>query len=517
MHQARKLAGGSMPERILFSIFGLSPDTRYAQRGHGRMCSDGTRNEVLEDVLRWVNDDETNQLYWLDGAAGCGKTTIAMTVTDLVGMDRSKIVATFFCSRYSRYRTDVQHVFITLSVILAMHDAVFRDELMQVVGQNPGVIHMMPTDQFRILITTPLRNAGSLHKPVIFIIDALDEFLEEAAPTKILSAFAEHLHDVPFLKVLISTRPSPHVTTALRMISLIRTRFCLHDVDRYLVDRDIERYLFEVLRMNATVAERLSLSWPPQRLLDKLVKKADGLFLYASFIGEQVKLLGTGKLEEIADQCGSEYEGNLGLNKFYSKMLKQLLTICGEGMEHQWRDILGTIAHLWEPIPVNAFSRLVGISKQDLHEQLQALQSIIVGSGVKQLLRPIHPSLCDWLTDANRAPPTLLVEPTVVHREIALRLLDCMLRDLDRTSAVSMPEKETLPPDGSVTNLFDYACRHWAAHLTKTCADDHLQTRLEMFLEAKLIFWIERLDHNRELMVAAKALDDARTWYHVRQ
>lgn len=50
MHQARKLAGGSMPERILFSIFGLSPDTRYAQRGHGRMCSDGTRNEVLEDV-----------------------------------------------------------------------------------------------------------------------------------------------------------------------------------------------------------------------------------------------------------------------------------------------------------------------------------------------------------------------------------------------------------------------------------------------------------------------------------
>jgi hypothetical protein len=212
-----------MPERNLFSIFGLSPDTKYAQRGHGRMCSDGTRNEVLEDILRWVNDDETNQLYWLDGAAGCGKTTIAMTITDLIGMDRSKIITTFFCSRYSRYRTDVQHMFIMLSIILAMHDVSFREELVQAVARNLGVIRMVPEDQFRILITEPLKKAGSLHEPVVFVIDALNEFVEEAAPRKILSAFSQHLRDVPFLKVLISTRPSPHVITALRMIPITRT------------------------------------------------------------------------------------------------------------------------------------------------------------------------------------------------------------------------------------------------------------------------------------------------------
>jgi hypothetical protein len=515
MHQARKLGGGNMPERNLFSIFGLSSDTKYAQRGHGRMCSDGTRNEVLEDILRWVNDDETNQLYWLDGAAGCGKTTIAITITDLVGMDRSKIIATFFCSRYSMYRADVQHVFITLSIILATHDALFRDELMQAVGQNPGVIRMVPEDQFRILITEPLRKAGSFHKPVVFVIDAVNEFLEEAAPRKILSAFAKNLRDVPFLKVLISTRLSPHVTAALHMIPITRTQFCLHDVDRDLVNRDIERYLFEVLCTNATVTERLSMSWPPQHLLDKLVKKAEGLFVYASFIGERFRLLGTGKLEEIADERGSEYEGNLGLSTLYGRILKPLVEFCGEEMERQWRDILGTLAHLWEPIPVDDFGRLLGISKQDLHERLMALQSIVDVSGVKRLLRPIHSSLCDWLTDANRALPALLVGPTYVHREIALRLLDCMLRDLDRTSTMPMPEKDIPPSEGGVTDLLDYACRYWAAHLTRTCADDHLQTRLEMFLEAKLIVWIERLDHNRELMVAAKALDDAQKWYHV--
>jgi len=437
-----------------------------------------------------------------------------MTITDLVGMDRSKIIATFFCSRYSRYRTNVQHVFITLSIILAMHDASFRAELVQAVGRNPGVIHKEPEDQFRILITEPLRKAGSLHKPVVFVIDALNEFVEEAAPRKILSAFAEHLRDVPFLKVLISTSPSPHVTAALQVIPITRTEFCLHDVDRGLVNRDIERYLFEVLCTNATVVDRLSRSWPPQNLLDKLVKKAGGLFVYASFIGEQFRLLGTSKLEDIADQPGSEYEGNLGLNRFYGKILKPFFVIYSEEMERQWRDILWTLTHLWESIPVDDFGQLVGITKQDLHERLLALQAIVVISGDKQLLRPIHPSLRDWLTDENRALPALLVEPTVVHREIALRLLDCMLREFDRSSPMSPPEKDIITPDGSATDLFDYACRYWAAHLTRTCADDHLQTQLEMFLQARLVFWIEKLDHNRELMVAAKALEDAQTWYH---
>jgi hypothetical protein len=508
-----------MPEPTLFSIFGLSPDTRYAQRGHGRLCTEGTRNEVLEDVLTWVNDDETTQLYWLDGVAGCGKTTIAMTIADLVGMDRSKIAATFFCSRYSRYRSDVQHVFVTLSIILAMHDTSFRVQLMQAVDNNPDVIRMELEDQFRILITEPLGMAGSPHRSVVFVIDAVNEFVEEAAPRKILSAFAKHLHDVPFLKVLISTRPSPHVLAALRKIPITRTKFCLHNIDRAVVDGDIERYLIDVLRTYASIVERLSVSWPPKHLLDKLVMKAGGLFVYASFIGEQFRLFGTDKLEEMADQCGSEYEGNLGLNRFYGRILKPLLLVCGEEMKRQWKNILGTLAHLSEPIPVEGFRRLIGISKQDLYERLLELQSIVVVSGVVPVIKPIHPSLRDWLTDAKRALPQLLVEPTVVHHEIASRLLDCMLRDLDHASGYSTPlvERDVLLSDSMGGGLISYACRYWAAHLVRTCADDHLQTQLEMFLETKSMVWIERLDYRRELILAAKALGDAQTWYHVRQ
>jgi hypothetical protein len=440
-----------------------------------------------------------------------------MTIADLVGMDRSKITATFFCSRFSGFSRDVQHVFVTLSIILAKHAAPFRVELMQAVSKNPDVIRMDPKDQFRILITEPLRKARSPYKSVVFIIDALSEFVEEAAPKKILSAFTEHLHDVPFLKVLISTRPLPDVIAE----SFGRTKFCLHNIDREVVDRDIERYLFEILRTYASVVERLSVSWPPKHLVDKLVMKAGGLFVYASFIGEQFRILGRDKLEEIANQPGSEYEGNMGLNVFYGRILKPLLVACGEEMKCQWRNILGTLSHLWEPVSVEGFRRLVGMSKQGLHERLLALQSIVVVSGVIPLIRPIHPSLRDWLTHANRALPSLLVEPTVVHREIASRLLDCMRHNLDHTraSGFSTPliEKDVLPSDEGGTDLMCYACRYWAAHLTRTCADDHLQTQLEMFLEAKLILWIERLDDRRELMVAAKALDDAKTWYYVCQ
>ncbi|KAF5382662.1 hypothetical protein D9615_003035 [Tricholomella constricta] len=234
LSHARALLEVDAPEQNLFSLFGILPDTRYARRDYERLCSEGTRNEVLESILQWTNDESATQLYWLNGAAGTGKTTVAMTIADLVAMDRSKLTATFFCSRYSRYRHHVQHLFITLSISLAAQDAQFREQLMKAVKHNPLVIQALPKDQLQILIVEPLRLAGLLGKPIIFVIDALDECrpLEEDASDKVLGAFAEHLHKVPSLKVLISTCPSLSLSKALDTTSWISpmTSFNLHDV-----------------------------------------------------------------------------------------------------------------------------------------------------------------------------------------------------------------------------------------------------------------------------------------------
>ncbi|GLB36785.1 hypothetical protein LshimejAT787_0310720 [Lyophyllum shimeji] len=519
LNHARRLLQVDAPGPSLFCLFGLSPDTRYAQREYGRMCSDGTRNGVLESILQWANGPYTSQLYWLNGAAGTGKTTVAMTAADLVTMDRSKLTATFFCSRYSRYRRHVQHLFVSLSILLAAREARFREQLVNAVRRNPQIIQSHPRNQLRILIVEPLQLAGLSGRPIVFVIDALDECrpLEEDAPGKILSALAEHLHKVPSLKVLISTRPSLSLSRELKHASwnMPPIQFNLHDVDRSLVDDDIRRYLFEVLCTNAGIMERLSPNWPPDELLDKLVKKAGGSFIYASFMAQRFVLVGSQKLREIADDPGSEYEGHLGLNLFYGRMLKHILKGDEEKAKH-FRAILGFLTHLHKPITLNDFETLVDIPEKALHFRLLELECIVVVSSATNLIRPIHESIRHWLTDKNRALPELFVDSADVHEDILSRLISCMTSGLDRSSRVSMfaigdIESTSEEPD---EGLLDYACRYWVEHLKNTSPASCLQADIENFLETKLVFWIERLYSSGELMVAAAALEHARTWYH---
>ncbi|KAG6912278.1 hypothetical protein DXG01_015747, partial [Tephrocybe rancida] len=132
---------------------------------------------------------------------------------------------------------------------------------------------------------------------------------------------------------------------------------------------------------------------------------------------------------------GSEYEGNLGLNLFYGRMLKWLIA-GDEEKSRQFRKILGTLTHLYAPITVHQFEGLVDIPEQDLQHRLLELQPIIIVSSDKRLMRPIHESVGHWLTDQDRALPTLFVEAAEMHLSILLRLIECMNSGLDRNSRI---------------------------------------------------------------------------------
>ncbi|KAG5636925.1 hypothetical protein H0H81_006358 [Sphagnurus paluster] len=514
LRQARALTEVHVPDESLFSLFGLPPRTRYAQQGFGTMCSRGTRNEVLEDILKWANSESAPQLYWLNGAGGTGKTSIAMTIADLIAMDRSKIAAPFFCSRYSGYRRNVHQLFISLSILLAAHNVQFRVQLAKAVALNPNIASALPTDQLRILIVEPLQLTG-LHdgKPIVFVIDALDECrpLEEDAPGKIVSAFAEHLHKIPALKVLISTRPSTSLLREMENPSWVLPpmQFNLNDIDTSVVNKDIRRYLFQVLCINASIVERMSPTWPPDELLNKLTTKSDRFFLFASFIRQHFILVGAQKLKEAADQPGSEYEGNLGLNIFFGRMLKQLLVDGGEKKERQFRAILGLLTHMFEPVHVDEFFKIVGIPEKDFNLQLLELQSIVVVSTHTKMIRPLHVSVRHWLTDPERALPVLLVKAADMHQIILGHLIDYMVAGLG-------PRKRSDVPwyDSMETGLLDYACRHWVEHLMKSSTTPHLMQKLECLLEDKLVYWIQRLHSLGNLAVAPAALETVRIWYH---
>jgi len=50
--------------------------------GRGQGCMKGTRREVLFKLEQWSKDEHDKRVFWLNGLAGTGKSTIAQTFAE---------------------------------------------------------------------------------------------------------------------------------------------------------------------------------------------------------------------------------------------------------------------------------------------------------------------------------------------------------------------------------------------------------------------------------------------------
>jgi hypothetical protein len=90
-----------------------TPDAGYLC-GNRHGCLKGTRKEVLLQIEQWLMDEKDRRIFWLNGLAGTGKSTIAQTFSEISFADR-KLGASFFCSRDFDDRSNLQTIFPTLA------------------------------------------------------------------------------------------------------------------------------------------------------------------------------------------------------------------------------------------------------------------------------------------------------------------------------------------------------------------------------------------------------------------
>ena len=81
-------------------------------------CLKGTRVDVLLQLEHWLKDEQDHRLFWLNGLAGTGKSTIAWTFAEISFAD-GDLGASFFCSRDFDDRSNLQAIFPTLAFQLA--------------------------------------------------------------------------------------------------------------------------------------------------------------------------------------------------------------------------------------------------------------------------------------------------------------------------------------------------------------------------------------------------------------
>ena len=64
----------------------------------------------MDEIELWTRDFDKPPVYWLNGLAGTGKTTIAKTIAERTFAD-GRLGASFFCSRDFDDRRNLQVIF----------------------------------------------------------------------------------------------------------------------------------------------------------------------------------------------------------------------------------------------------------------------------------------------------------------------------------------------------------------------------------------------------------------------
>ncbi|KAJ2921186.1 hypothetical protein H1R20_g15908, partial [Candolleomyces eurysporus] len=145
-------------------------------------CFGSTRSALLVNVGRWmsgsVSDGCNPPLYVLDGIAGIGKSTVAMTVAQRAAGINS-LGATFFFSRDQDDRKRSVGFVHTIAYQLARYDASYGTAIAAAITSNPEALDKVLTQQFSLLVAKPLWTLLEQRAtPLVLVFDALDECVE---------------------------------------------------------------------------------------------------------------------------------------------------------------------------------------------------------------------------------------------------------------------------------------------------------------------------------------------------
>jgi hypothetical protein len=431
-----------------------------------------------------MEDKKSQPIFWLNGLAGTGKTTIAQSFAE-IAFAEGKLGATFFCSRESENRSNIQEIFPTLAFQLAYQYPLFRQELLKVLGSDPDIGHNSLCSQLEKVIIGPLT---ATHISTLIIIDALDECKDDQPASAILSVLSRYVDQIPTVKFFITGRPEPPIQLGFRLESLqpITEVLRLHEVEPSSVDGDIR--LFFRTRL-AEIAKAwsdygIAQDWPDPSHLDILCKKAAGFFIYASTVVKYIGSKGcvpTEQLEQIISLPQSTAEEGRGIDPLYTQILEQIVDINAsdrnkEKIYSHFRTVVGAVLLVFNPLSRKTFSELLRVSNIHLHTALNPLHSLLLIPEIPEVpIQAFHKSFPDFLTDPERCKGKwFLVDPAVHHADLFLSCLKLMRERLRRNICnlddfVDLSEVEDISAckKENIGEALEYACRFWSKHLLK--------------------------------------------------
>ncbi|KAG8731447.1 hypothetical protein FRC11_004127 [Ceratobasidium sp. 423] len=495
-------------QRMMSLLRGMSPvedaryDSKYSMLVKRGGCTPETRERILEELRNWSRDPTSAMIYWMNGMAGTGKTTIAYSLCSWLE-ENMLLGASFFCSRISASCRDLSQVLPTIAYQLAHYSSAYRSALCSIIEDDPDVGSRNVTRQFDKLLKEPLSKIGDAIPGVVIVIDALDECQDQNGVRLMLEVLLRLTPSMP-LKFFIASRPEPSIRDKmLSSTSSSPSILHLHNIEQSIVEEDIKKYL----------TEALSSMFPPpcSAQIERLAKQSGKLFIYAAtaaryilpdgaYVDSSARLQAMLGVNLESNSTGKHKKKYKELDMLYTTILSAALNqeLLEDYELERMKRVLSMIICAKEPLSAMTIASLLQLTEQQVLSTLQPLRSVLHVSEGGEIISALHASFPDYMFDQSRsgifyfdyrAQSVLIAHRCFDVMERELRFNICQLRSsyvLDR----NVPDLQDRVNNFISVSLF-YACRYWGQHLQSGNGSDLLRDILLSFLQRRLLFWME--------------------------
>jgi hypothetical protein len=503
------------------------------------MCTPGTRVSLLEDLMAWATASDSSCVFWLNGLAGTGKSTIARTLCERLDTP-GLLGASFFISRDQSERRDASNIVRSIAHQLAVRWRPVADALCTELCETPTSKARSLRQQITDFIIIPAR-ALPAGISFIIVIDALDEavtdILDRPGGDLLLLLVPQLLQLAGRVKLLITSRNEIPIQQMFRELSATPqtvNAVKLHELDKVVVQEDIAIYLnhsFTVIRNTRLDLELVHGTWPPAEDIARLTELSGLLFIYAAtairFV-QNPKYHPRPRLTQLLRQ-GQQCAGASPyweLDALYRQILNEAVLDPGgdEGFLCQrLQAVVAVIVLAQTPLDIQALATLSDVDVEDFRIVVGQLSSLLADS--TSIVRVFHPSFPDFVSDAARCRDSRFrVVPLVDHGIIALRCLLLMNEHLrynmcnlaDHTVANEDVEGLDQVLCENVSDALRYAACFWCTHLTASDSTNGLLLdALDEFCRRHLFHWVEVLSLVKHVPRAETALLEVIEWCEV--
>ncbi|KAF3065637.1 hypothetical protein CFAM422_009521 [Trichoderma lentiforme] len=477
----------------------------YADQ-HEDECLQGTRTKILHDIDEWATSLSSKCIFWLNGMAGTGKSTISRTIAKTL-RGKDLLGASFFFKKGEADRGNATRFFSTIASQLQTRVPGMADHLRKVIDSESQISTKSLKEQFKRLILEPissLKAANNQPSFLVVVVDALDECDNDKDIKVILDLIPQlQASSSVHFRVFITSRPELPIRLGFKKMEENDYQdLILHQIPKDDIEYDIQFFLKSRL---AEIRESRMLpeEWPGETNIHALTTISIPLFIFAATMCRVFEDHDMDPRKCLDEYLKHEAEDSK-LDAIYLPVLNRICTKYSDadGRKDQFiqdvREVVSAVMLLENPLSMTKLSVLMGIPTTAINSRLSSLHSVLnVPKDENKPIRLFHLSFRDFLLDHKTPAKTAIwIDKKATHQKLAIQCLNIMRTHLKKNLcnlpnyAVSSNDIPDETVSQHLSQPLEYSCRYWVEHLVQ--GQGPVEDS-QSFLEIHLLHWVEAM------------------------